>query len=140
MFKRILLAVDGSEHADRAAEKAIGLAKLQGAGASVELVYVVDAKKSKSDVLKYGDSDTATYKRKEMLQVYEAKLFNKGIKSETTVLFGSPAETIIEHANDGKYDCLVMGSRGRNEFQTFVLGGVSHKVMKHVKAPVMLVK
>ncbi|PYZ98993.1 universal stress protein [Alteribacter lacisalsi] len=139
MFNRILLAVDGSDHSDRAADKAIGLAKLSD-DASVELLYVVDAKQSKSDVMKYGDADTATFKRKEMLKKYEAKLFNKGIDSETTVLFGSPAETIIKHANEGDYDCLVMGSRGRNEFQTFVLGGVSHKVMKHVKAPVMLVK
>ncbi|WP_336511525.1 universal stress protein [Alteribacter salitolerans] len=106
----------------------------------MELLYVVDGNKSKSDVLKYGDSDTASFKRKEMLQKYEAKLFNKGVNYETKILHGSPAETIIEHANDGEYDCLVMGSRGRNEFQTFILGGVSHKVMKHVKSPVMLVK
>ncbi|WP_026688911.1 universal stress protein [Alteribacter aurantiacus] len=139
MFNKILLAVDGSEHADRATDKAIALARLSK-NATVELLYVVDGNKSKSDVLKYGDSDTASFKRKEMLKAYEAKLYNKSVAYETTILHGSAAQTIIEHANKGQYDCLVMGSRGRNEFQTFLLGGVSHKVMKHVKAPIMLVK
>ncbi|WP_096439943.1 universal stress protein [Alteribacter populi] len=139
MFENILLAVDGSEHSHRATIKAMELAKLSK-GSTIEILYVVDANTSKSDVLKYGDSDTAAYKRKEMLQAFEAKVFNKGIDYEVTILHGTPAETIIEYVNDGDYDCLVMGSRGRNELQTFILGGVSHKVMKHVKAPIMMVK
>ncbi|WP_331249045.1 universal stress protein [Evansella clarkii] len=139
MFKNILLAADGSPHSFRAAEKAIGLGKLTD-GAVIEILYVLDGSKSKSDVLKYGDSDTASLKRKEMLSRYENLISESGLSCKTTILHGTPAETIIKHANEGKYDCLVIGSRGRSTVQTMILGSVSHKVMKHVKSPVVMVK
>ncbi|WP_170007566.1 universal stress protein [Bacillus fonticola] len=46
MFKRILLASDGSKHALRAAETAMGLAKYTE-DASIEIVYVIDSQTSK---------------------------------------------------------------------------------------------
>ncbi len=53
MFSKLLLATDGSEHSHRAADKSIELAKLSN-GASIDIIYVVDGSKSKSDVLQYG--------------------------------------------------------------------------------------
>lgn len=139
MFKRILLATDGSEHSHRAAEKAIELAKITDE-ASIEIIYVVDGSMSKSDVLQYGDSDSATRNREEILSVFKGKIEDAGLPVKITILHGSPAETIIEHANKNDLDCLVVGSRGRSRVQTMILGSVSHKVMKHVKIPVLMVK
>ncbi|WP_416148514.1 universal stress protein [Salipaludibacillus sp. HK11] len=141
MFKHLLLAIDGSDHANRAAQKAVELATLEGNG-KVEILYVVAGNKSKSDVLQYGDSDAASRKRKKMITPYEEMMSESGIEFTTTVLHGSngAAESIIDHANKGSYDALVIGSRGLSGVQTMVLGSVSHKVMKHVKAPVLMVK
>ncbi|MCE7794090.1 universal stress protein [Salipaludibacillus sp. CUR1] len=141
MFKHLLLAIDGSDHSMRAAEKAVELASLQD-NSKIELLYVVAGNKSKSDVLQYGDSDAASLKRKEMLVPFVEKIEQAGVKYDTTILHGSSgaAESIIEHANKGAYDALVIGSRGLGTVQTMVLGSVSHKVMKHVKAPVLMVK
>ena len=141
MFKQLLLAIDGSDHAKRAAEKAVELASLEGSG-TVEILYVVVGNKSKSDVLQYGDSDSASRKRKQMLTQYEDMMKQAGIEFTTTILHGSngAAESIIDHANKSDYDALVIGSRGLGAVQQMVLGSVSHKVIKHVKAPVLMVK
>jgi nucleotide-binding universal stress UspA family protein len=141
MFKNLLLAVDGSEHSRRATEKALELAGLSE-GSSIEILYVVPGSKSKSDVLHYGDSDSASMKRKRMLKEFEEMIQLKNIPVETTMLHGKDgsAEAIIEHANNGAYDALILGSRGLSTVQTMVLGSVSHKVMKYVKAPVLMVK
>ncbi|UCZ53633.1 universal stress protein [Bacillus shivajii] len=140
MFKHLLLAVDGSDHSLRATDKAIELANLSGEEASIEVIYVVDGKKSKADVLQYGDSDSVSRKRVEMLKQFEEKIEAARLTAKVTVLHGEPAETIIEYANNGSFDALVIGSRGLSTVQTMILGSVSHKVMKHVKAPVMMVK
>jgi nucleotide-binding universal stress UspA family protein len=141
MFKNLLLAVDGSEHSRRATEKALELAGLSE-GSSIEILYVVPGSKSKSDVLHYGDSDSASMKRKRMLKEFEEMIQSKNIPVETTMLHGKDgsAEAIIEHANNGAYDALILGSRGLSTVQTMVLGSVSHKVIKYVKAPVLMVK
>ncbi|UTR13356.1 universal stress protein [Salipaludibacillus sp. LMS25] len=141
MFKNLLLAIDGSAHSIRAADKAISLALLEEK-ASIEILYVVAGSKSKTDVLHYGDSDSASRKRQEMLQPFEDKIREAKIATKTTILHGrnGVAESIIEHANHGEYDTLVIGSRGLGTVQTMVLGSVSHKVIKHVKAPVLMVK
>lgn len=140
MFNHLLLAVDGSDHSHRATDKAIELASLSGKEASIEILYVVDGKKSKADVLQYGDSDAASHKRKDMLKQFEEKIEHAHLTSKVSVLHGDPAETIIEQANNGSYDALVIGSRGLSTVQTMIIGSVSHKVMKYVKAPVLMVK
>ena len=137
MFSRLLLATDGSDHSHRAADKAIELANLSGEGC-IEIVYVVDGNKSKSDVLQYGDS--ASLKREKLLSVFRDKFKKAGIYSKVTILHGVPAETLIDYTNKNSFDCLILGSRGRSRVQTMILGSVSHKVMKHVNIPVLLVK
>ncbi|MEG9296852.1 universal stress protein [Mangrovibacillus sp. Mu-81] len=138
MFKRILLATDGSEHSIRAAEKAIALASFQ-TGAQMDIVYVVDGKQSKDDVLEHWGSDAAD-KRKHKLQMIEQKARHAEVKYETIILHGEPGPAIVEYANKHTYDALVIGSRGLNTFQEMVLGSVSHKVAKRAKCPVMIVK
>ncbi|MCD8511058.1 MAG: universal stress protein [Bacillus sp. (in: Bacteria)] len=139
MFTKLVLATDGSEHSHRAADKAIELAKLTD-GAIIEILYVVDSNQSKADVLHYGDATTVTKKREAMLSIFQDKIKWEGIPAKITVLQGPPAETIIKHVNENDYDCLILGSRGRNTVQTMILGSVSHKVMKHVTTPVLMVK
>ena len=53
---------------------------------------------------------------------------------------GLPSREIIEEANSGNYEVLIIGSRGLNIFQEMVLGSVSHRVAKYSTIPVMIVK
>ncbi|WP_181347973.1 universal stress protein [Thalassobacillus sp. CUG 92003] len=140
MFKRILLATDGSEHSQRAIDETIKMVTPYKDQVTIDLVYAVDGETSKSDVLKYGDAQTATIKRKEKFLPTIQSIEAQEIDADIILLHGNPAETIIEYANEHDYDCVVVGSRGRNKFQTLILGSVSHKLVKYVQAPVIVVK
>ncbi|TFD99405.1 universal stress protein [Jeotgalibacillus salarius] len=138
-MKKLLVATDGSEHAKRALLKAIDIAG-KDEEAIIDLMYVVDGETSKADVLHYGDSDTASFKREKKLKESVELVEAEGIKANLIIEHGDPEETLIDHANSNDYDLVLVGSRGRNKLQTMVLGSVSHKLVKHIDAPVMVVK
>jgi nucleotide-binding universal stress UspA family protein len=53
---------------------------------------------------------------------------------------GEPAEIINELAAKGRYDLIVMGSRGHGSLGGLVLGSVAHKVLANGEVPVLLVR
>ena len=140
MYKEILLAIDGSDHSHRAVEQAIKMVSSYQGNVKINLIYCVDGESSKNDILKYGDSHTSKIKRKEKFYPVIKEIESYGIESDIVLLHGDPAETIIDYANNHAYDCVVVGSRGRNDFQTLVLGSVSHKLVKYVDSPVLVIK
>lgn len=139
MFKRILLAYDGSDNAFRAAEKIAYIAeKIEGS--TITIVYVVDGATSKEDVLHYSSKEQINKKRKQLLSRVGDYFEKKGIAYKYEILYGEAPKKIVEFANSRDFDLVVVGSRGLNGLQEMVLGSVSHKVAKRVKAPVMIVK
>ncbi|MFA9458297.1 universal stress protein [Halalkalibacter sp. AB-rgal2] len=138
MFKRVLLAADGSDHSVRSAEKAIELVELNSG--RIDVVYAVDGATSKADILAHSSKYEVARKRKEMLAPIIQLIEEKQIDHEVHIIHGEPGPAIVKFANDGDYDCVVVGSRGLNKFQTFVLGSVSHKIAKRVDKPVLIVK
>ncbi|MFB4165145.1 universal stress protein [Alteribacillus sp. JSM 102045] len=139
MYQKVLLAADGSEHSLRSADHAIALVKGEKE-AHIDVIYVVDGDKSKSDVLHYGNTELIQSKRKEKLEPIEQKLKENNVPHDIHLKHGEPGPAIVKFANDGDYDCVVLGSRGLNQLQTMVLGSVSHKVAKRVQCPVMIIK
>ncbi|SDI20981.1 universal stress protein [Alteribacillus bidgolensis] len=139
MYQKVLLAADGSEHSRRSADHAIALVKGEEK-AHIDIVYVVDGDKSKADVLHYGNTELIQSKRKEKLEPIEKKLKENNVPYDIHLKHGEPGPAIVKFANDGDYDCVVLGSRGLNQLQTMVLGSVSHKVAKRVHCPVMIIK
>ncbi|ASF38914.1 MULTISPECIES: universal stress protein [Halobacillus] len=140
MFKNILLATDGSDHSRRAIDQTLKMVSPHKEEVHIDLVYVVDGETSKQDVLNYGDSHTATKKRKEKFLDVIKYVESAGVSTKFLMLHGDPAEEMIEYANQEDYDCVVIGSRGRNKWQTLILGSVSHKLVKYVQSPVIVVK
>ena len=140
MFQNILLATDGSDHSRRAIDQTLKMVSPHKDQVHIDLIYVVDGETSKKDVLKYGDSQTASQKRKEKFLDIIQYIESEGVSTDFKLLHGDPAEEMIEYANEHDYDCVVIGSRGRNKFQTLILGSVSHKLVKYVQSPVIVVK
>ncbi|RBP02052.1 universal stress protein [Rossellomorea aquimaris] len=138
MYKRILLAADGSDHSMRSAEHAIELAKKFDS--TVDLVYVVDGDTSKYDVLHHENKIRIEEARKQRIFPLEEMFEESGVHYVTQVLHGEPAPAIIEFTEKAKSDLVVIGSRGLNSLQTMLLGSVSHKVVKHVHCPVIIIK
>ncbi|MGM0845694.1 MAG: universal stress protein [Bacillota bacterium] len=138
MFNKILLAIDGSKHSIRSAEHAVELAKKFNS--LLNVVYVIDGDTSKYDVLHNASKFEIEKKRKDKIQPVLEMLENEGIGHELHFLHGEPGPSIIDFANEQQQDCVILGSRGLNNLQTMILGSVSHKVAKHVKCPVLIVK
>lgn len=138
MFKKILLAVDGSEHSIRATEYTLGIAKKFAS--VIDVVYVVDGDTAKKDVLYASNKFEIEKKRKEKLAPIREMLDESEAIFGTHVLHGEPGPTIVKFANDREMDCVVIGSRGLNQLQSFILGSVSHKVAKHADCPVLIIK
>ncbi|MED2942424.1 universal stress protein [Bacillus swezeyi] len=139
MYQKILLAVDGSAHSERSADHAIKIAKLT-AEAEVELIYVLDYSKSKSEVLHSASLAELESARRNKLKNIEEKFQTADVSYQITMKHGEPGPTIVSHANDHDFDMVIVGSRGLNSLQEMVLGSVSHKVAKRVNCPVMIVK
>ncbi|ESU31618.1 hypothetical protein G3A_15810 [Bacillus sp. 17376] len=140
MYQKILLAADGSDHSERAADHAIMIAKCQGDDAKIEIVYAVDGDSSKSDVLSNWNSANINDKRKERLKKIEQKARTSGVSFEIKILHGEPGLAVVDYTNKNKFDLVVIGSRGLNGLQELMLGSVSHKVAKRANCPVMIVK
>lgn len=138
MYSHILLTTDGSDNALRAAKHAVALAKL-GDG-KIEVVYVADFKKAKYEVLHAESNEALEYERRQKVRPVEELLIAEAITYEVKILHGEPGPTIVEYVNEQGADLVIIGSRGLNSLQEMVLGSVSHKVVKRVKAPVLVVK
>lgn len=136
---RIAVAIDGSENAMRAAKHAIVLTQ-SFPNAQLEVIYVADSNKAKDDYLLSQTSDSLALKREQKIQPIVALAKEVNIDVSTLILKGKPSDEIIRYVNEEKIDHVVIGSRGLNSFQEMIVGSVSHKVMKHVKCPVTIVK
>lgn len=137
MYQHILLAVDGSENAVRAAKEAV---KIASNDSLIEMVYVADFDKAKTEVLHAASSETLLLERKRKVAPIEEVLRAADKQFKLTILHGTPGPEIVKYANENKVDIVVIGSRGLNVLQEMVLGSVSHKVMKRVQCPALIVK
>jgi nucleotide-binding universal stress UspA family protein len=63
-----------------------------------------------------------------------------GIKAKFVHTIGHVAESIAALAEEGKFDLLVMGSRGHSDFANLVLGSVATKVLAKCSVPVLLIR
>src|SRR5690625_742448 len=139
MFNNILLAVDGSDHSIRATQQAINIASMEN-NCLIEVVLVADFAKAKNEVLHSQGKEELDISRRKKLAPIEELIRAESLSYNIKILHGDPGPTIVDYANQGTFDMLVIGSRGLNVFQEMVLGSVSHKVVKRANCPVLVVK
>lgn len=147
MFTNILCAVDGSEHALKAARVAAELAAKFDS--KLTLVTVAKRLKITEEVKRYMEVEHLTgqpqYVLDEMTEtiLQEAKraVRESGVeKMRTEVKEGPPARTIVQYADRTGADCIVLGSRGMGDVEGALLGSVSHKVASLANCTVITVK
>ena len=140
MFEKILLAVDGSDHALHAAKLAGDLARQMNS----KWVRIVIAFEPVPIYLGEPDLQIVINARlKEAQKILEDARNAVGeIPAEvhTEMLEGSPAEAIIEVARTRESELIVMGSRGLGRITGAVLGSTSQKVVAHAPCPVLIVR
>jgi nucleotide-binding universal stress UspA family protein len=79
-------------------------------------------------------------KAAELLKKPVEALRGSGVKAESLVCWGRPAEQIIKQAHGMRADLVVVGAKGMGESPRFALGSVAQKVMKYASPSVLLVR
>lgn len=139
MYQSILLAADGSENSIRAAREAARLANYSD-DCVITIAFVADFDKAKQSVLHAQSRDSLEIERKKQIVPIEKMLQEYDAPYRIQILHGDPAIELINYADSADIDLVVIGSRGLNSFQEMILGSVSHKVIKRVVCPVLLIK
>jgi nucleotide-binding universal stress UspA family protein len=138
---RILVGVDGSEPALRAARRAFDLAKRLGE--SVTLVHVLPPPPVFSEpavVLNVAELERRVYETgRAVLDRLAVEAAPTGVKTDSQLLSGPAAEILAEAADATDVDFVVVGSRGRTLVGSILLGGTSHRLVHICKKPVLIV-
>jgi nucleotide-binding universal stress UspA family protein len=141
IYKRIMIATDGSENNRKAITYGIELAGLSGA--RVFIVYVVDTASFTSIPMDGGWEMMYELLEKEGNRVTSEVIDMIGsddLDIEPKVLEGHPSNEIIEFAENNDIDLIVMGTHGKSGFDRFLMGSVAENVTRNSRVPVMVVR
>lgn len=147
MFSRILAALDGSEHARKAARVAVNLAKDYDA----RLVFLTVTRKFdlSPQLKRYIEAENLAGEPQYLIDEMTKSIMSEardladeaGLSSFDTVLReGQPARTIADFAKTHKTDLIVMGCRGLGDVESVLIGSVSHKVLSLAPCMVLTIK
>ena len=137
MFKRILVAVDGSPKSEKTITIALDLAERYDS--LVTIVHVREYERYEGTDVDMGPPIPAD----ELVDQVVARFRERGIQTSgeiRRVSSGDTPQQIVEAAEAADAELIVLGSRGMSEFKSLLLGGVANKVVQHATCPVLLVR
>ena len=125
----ILLPVDGSDHAHRAANQAVKMAGLMSA--RILMLHCHRPFPAKVGEPYFQKAiDKIMHRAGEMLAPYRSRLSDHRIDFDEVILEGPPAGKICEVARIENCEMIIMGSRGRSDLKGLLLGSVTHRVLQ----------
>jgi nucleotide-binding universal stress UspA family protein len=140
MFRSILVALDGSAHAEKALTQAIDLAESE----HTRLTLIAGVPKPPSIAFGLNGAVSATFES-------DARAWTEAMLGRardrvpddlpvTTILTDKPIRAaLMEQIRDGGHDLIAMGSRGRGALRAALLGSVSHYILNHSPIPALIV-
>ena len=153
MYSNILVPLDGSEPSNNALEHALTIAKKFNAKVSLlavvaRVILPVFPDEGFGTAPMTAAKDMARYQEK-MKIIYENVLTearekvtreHPDIELATLLKEGRPSATIVETAEEDRYDLIVMGSRGVGGITGWILGSTSRRVVDSCTKPILIVK
>jgi nucleotide-binding universal stress UspA family protein len=136
-IRRILVAVDGSDHSDRAVKLAATIAK--HLNAEMTLIYVAEMREMPTLIAEAEEADQETHGRSVLSDSAEIA-FSEGMATKAVLRRGHPANQINRYAIENHIQMIFTGSRGRGGAASLLLGSVSHGILQGAKCPVVVVK
>ena len=137
MFERIVLAVDGSEAAQRAVPVAADVASKYGS--EVIAVHVVEQQLGRGGPIAFETTEEAL----RIADDAARSLKDVGVSARAearAALAGRAAQEIMDMATSEDAGLIVMGSRGMSDWQGLLIGSVAHKVLHLSRVPVLIVR
>ncbi len=142
MADRVLVPVDGSEHARRACE----LVWAEFPDATMVLLHVINpAEAGYSTQASFPTFSEEWYDREQdraedLFDELEAEARTAGVDVERLVEVGKPTRVIVEVADEHDVDHIVMGSHGREGVSRMLLGSVAETVVRRSPVPVTVTR
>jgi nucleotide-binding universal stress UspA family protein len=146
MVKQILVALDGSEPAARAAALAADLALTYRA--TLHLVHVIPRLVMTESLKQFAEIEgvenpmtlQVTAAAESFLEAARASAAARGVAPLVTeVLVGDPAVQLLDYARERGVDLIVLGRRGVGQIRGLLMGSVSSKVNSLATCPVLTV-
>lgn len=140
---KILIPIDGSDSANRAVDHVIATASLLKEAPQIFLLNVQWSIVSGNVKLFINQETINDYYREQGMAALAAarkKLDAAGLAYTFHVSIGTPAEAIVQYAQEQQIDQITMGAHGQETLSTLLLGSVARKVMHLVAVPVLFVK
>ncbi len=140
---KILVATDGSEAALRGVRFAADLARRLGASSSITLVSVHDDAGLRHAKSVAGSAAVADHLREQSegeLKPARELLDAGSVRHDIVIRTGHVSEEIVALADAGKFDLIVVGSKGRSAIADLLMGSVTQRVLSSAIQPVVVVK
>jgi len=156
MFKRLLVALDGSENSARASQAALELAEKLKAELIVLHAIIPPALYYHTEISPEGlVIEPPTHEKEIDLYLEYARRVGHGIvdgtlseakkrgimvKADIPEATTSVVETIVNQAVKENADLIIVGTRGLGGFKKLILGSVSNGVVSHAHCPVLVIR
>jgi nucleotide-binding universal stress UspA family protein len=151
IVKKMLIAIDDSEHKDKIISYGLSIAK--SLGADVTATHVIDRASvaglsDMGDLEGYFAGGNRPYEEelikhaKELLGEVDALAKKLGMKINIHIIINvkSVAEGILDYASSTNMDLIVIGTKGKTGGHRFLVGGNSNKIIDHAHCPVLAVR
>ena len=140
---KLLVATDGSKASEGAVKYAAQLFQNLRPENHITLITVQDDTSLKLFKKHSAKGAVEDYLRENADKnlAWAVKYLNKvKLPHDMAIRYGHPSEEIIKEAKAGKFDMIIMGTKGRSSWADTVLGSVAQRVVGNTKTPVVLVK
>lgn len=138
MYENVLVATDGSDHAERGVDHALDLAAKYGA--TLHVVYVVDERRH-GETPAMSSYEAALEKVEEEGEEIAEDVVEDANELDlpvtVSVLRGAPHEEILRYVEGHDIDIVVMGKRGAAGVERPHIGSVTDRVIRESQTPVM---
>lgn len=146
MFKKILVALDGSDHANKALEMAVQMA--QRCDSELILFYALEVRSLRADyeaIVNKSARDAyiamGEKQKDDILSEAEKTAIDMGLSNvRQECLEGEAARSILKAAKDNDVNLVVVGTRGLTGLRELAMGSVARKVTSAAECPVMVVR
>lgn len=141
-MKKILLPIDASG----VCTKGLELAKDLGLqyGAEITFLHIIELD---YNFLWLGYESGMLPEKDQFIKVSNEKIesskefFNDtDLVVKTNILWGNPADEILDYAEDENFDLIIMCTHGMSKVKRFLLGSVTNKVLHHTQVPILVVR
>jgi len=135
-FNSILVPYDDSPNSRRALAKAFELAEL--ANGKITVINVISYHKAMGKIIEPYKESIYDHVKKFFNQI-ERDASRRDVTLKEEIMYGNPAEEIINFMKNKKFDLIIMGRRGTSKITGTSLGSVSNALVQNSKIPVLIV-